>query len=155
MDKNIIVSASPHIQTGESVKKMMYHVVIALMPALVLSFYVFGISAIVLTVTAVASCVLFEYLIQKYVMKVSTTIGDGPALLTGLLLALNLPAELPIGMIIIGSLVAIGIAKLSFGGLGSNIFNPALVARVFLLISFPVQMTRWPRAFENKLQLVW
>lgn len=154
MDKNIVVSGSPHIQTGESVKKMMYQVVIALMPALLLSFYVFGLGAITVTLVAVASCLLFEFLIQKYIMKVPTSINDGSALLTGLLLALNLPAGLPFGMVILGSIFAIGVAKLSFGGIGANVFNPALVGRVFLLISFPVQMTRWPKAFENNLKLV-
>ncbi len=150
---SIIVSGSPHLQTGESVKKMMYHVVIALIPALLLSFYVFGIGAIIVTVVAIASCLLFEFLIQKYLMKVTTTINDGSALLTGLLIALNVPSGLPIWMVIIGGFVAIAIGKLSFGGLGANIFNPALVARVFLLISFPVHMTQWPKAFENRMQL--
>lgn len=151
---SIIVSGSPHLQTGESVKKMMYHVVIALIPALLLSFYVFGLGAIIVTVVAIASCLLFEFLIQKYLMKIKTTIDDGSALLTGLLLALNVPSGLPIWMVIIGGFVAIGIGKLSFGGLGANIFNPALVARVFLLISFPVHMTQWPKAFENRMQLI-
>jgi len=90
----------------------------------------------------------FEYLIQKYLMKVKPTVTDGSALVTGILLAFNVPANIPWWIIVIGALVAIGIGKLSFGGLGSNIFNPALVGRVFLLISFPVQMTSWP---VNKL----
>lgn len=150
---SIIVSGSPHLQTGESVKKMMYHVVIALIPALLLSFYVFGLGAIIVTVVAIASCLLFEFLIQKYLMKINTTIDDGSAVLTGLLIALNVPSGLPIWMVIIGGFVAIAIGKLSFGGLGANIFNPALVARVFLLISFPVHMTQWPKAFENRMQL--
>jgi electron transport complex protein RnfD len=153
MSNNIIVSGSPHVQTEETVSKMMYHVVIALVPALLLSFWVFGISAFVVTVVAVASCLAFEYLIQRFVLKVPTTLNDGSALLTGILLAMNIPAGFPIWMVLIGSLVAIGIAKLSFGGLGSNIFNPALVARVFLLISFPVHMTRWPEAFANRMSL--
>lgn len=150
---SIIVSGSPHIQTNETVKKMMYHVVIALIPAMLLSFYVFGIGAVIVTVVAIVSCLAFEYVIQKFVMKVPTTINDGSAVLTGLLIAFNVPSGLPIWMIIIGSLVAIGIAKLSFGGLGANIFNPALVARVFLLISFPVHMTSWPKVFENRMSI--
>ncbi len=153
MDSKIIISGSPHVHTNESVKKMMYKVIYALIPALLISFYVFGLSALILTVIAIASCMIFEYLIQKYLMKIPTTINDGSAALTGLLLAFNLPAGLPVWMIITGSLVAIGIAKLSFGGLGSNIFNPALVGRVFLLISFPVQMTNWPKVFENRLSI--
>ncbi len=131
----------------------MYHVVIALMPALLLSFYVFGVGALVVSVVSIVFCIGFEYLIQKYIMKVPTTISDGSALLTGVLLALNLPAGFPIWMTIVGALVAIGVAKLSFGGLGNNVFNPALVARVFLLISFPVQMTKWPEAFADRMKL--
>jgi electron transport complex protein RnfD len=122
----------------------MYDVVIALIPAFLVSIYVFGFSTLLLTAVAVISCLLFEYLIQKYLLKTQVTIGDGSALITGILLAFNLPAGLPIWMIIVGSLVAIGVAKMSFGGLGFNIFNPALVGRVFLLVSFPVQMTMWP-----------
>lgn len=153
MDK-IIISGSPHIQTDRTIRTEMYHVIIALIPATLLSFFVFGISAIFVTLVAVASCVVFEYLIQKYMLKVPTTINDGSAALTGLLLALNVPSGLPVWMLLIGSLVAIGVAKLSFGGLGFNIFNPALVARVFLLISFPVQMTMWPKVFENRMKIV-
>jgi electron transport complex protein RnfD len=153
MDK-IIISGSPHIQTDRTIKTEMYHVIIALIPVTLLSFFVFGISAFLITLIAIGSCVVFEYIIQKYIMKVPTTISDGSAALTGLLLALNVPAGFPIWMLLIGSLVAIGIAKLSFGGLGYNIFNPALVARVFLLISFPVQMTMWPNPFENRLKIV-
>tara|TARA_R110002050_G_scaffold94765_2_gene197233 strand:- start:89983 stop:90924 length:942 start_codon:yes stop_codon:yes gene_type:complete len=132
----------------------MYDVVIALIPAFLVSIYVFGISALIATSVAIASCMLFEYVIQKYLLKTDVTITDGSALITGILLAFNLPATLPIWMIIVGSLVAIGVAKLSFGGLGFNIFNPALVGRVFLLVSFPVQMTMWPTAIENNTRLV-
>jgi len=145
----IIISASPHVHSDRTSKKLMYDVVIALIPAFLVSLYVFGIRAFIVTAVAIISCLLFEYLIQKYLMKTEVTIGDGSALLTGILLAFNLPSGLPIWMIVIGSLVAIGIAKLSFGGLGFNIFNPALVGRVFLLVSFPVQMTMWPTAVEN------
>jgi len=100
--------------------------------------------AIIVTLTAIVSCVAFEYLIQKFIVKTTPKISDGSAILTGLLLAFNVPSNLPLGIIIIGALVSIGIGKLSFGGLGQNPFNPALVGRVFLLISFPVQMTSWP-----------
>jgi len=132
----------------------MYDVLIALSPAFLVSIYVFGIGALLVTAVAVASCIFFEFVIQKYLLKTAITITDGSALLTGVLLAFNLPSNLPIWMIIVGSLVAIGIAKSSFGGLGFNIFNPALVGRVFLLISFPVQMTSWPTAIENQGKLV-
>jgi len=145
----LIISPSPHVHSGDSVKKNMYGVIIALLPALAASLWVFGIGALVVTVTAIAASVLFEYLIEKYLLKVPSTISDGSAVITGLLLAFNLPSNLPVWIIIIGALVAIGIGKMSFGGLGNNPFNPALVGRVFLLISFPVQMTTWPVPMKN------
>jgi electron transport complex protein RnfD len=144
MDK-LIISPAPHIHGGDSVSKNMTGVIIALVPALLVGFYFFGLGALIVTLTAVVSCVLFEYLIQRFLLKGATTIMDGSAALTGLLLALNLPSNIPVWMIIAGSLVAIGIAKMTFGGLGNNPFNPALVGRVFMLISFPVEMTSWPR----------
>lgn len=144
MDK-LIISPAPHIHGGDSVSKNMTGVIIALVPALLVGLYFFGLGALVVTLTAVASCVLFEYLIQKFMLKGSNTVMDGSAALTGLLLALNLPSNIPVWMVVIGSLVAIGIGKMSFGGLGNNPFNPALIGRVFLLISFPVEMTTWPR----------
>jgi electron transport complex protein RnfD len=122
----------------------MFGVVIALMPALAASVLYFGIGAVIVTATSIISCILFEFLIQKYVLKKPISITDGSALVTGLLLAFNLPSNIPVFIIILGSLVAIGIAKMTFGGLGNNPFNPALVGRVFMLISFPVQMTSWP-----------
>ncbi|MCD6332163.1 MAG: RnfABCDGE type electron transport complex subunit D, partial [Bacteroidales bacterium] len=122
----------------------------ALMPALAVSLFLFGLGALVVTGVAVVSCVLFEYLIARFILKTQPALGDGSAILTGLLLAFNVPSNLPVWIILIGSLVAIGIGKMSFGGLGKNLFNPALVGRVFLLISFPVQMTSWPKAVEAR-----
>ena len=119
-------------------------VIIALLPAYAVSVWQFGWGALITTAISVAACVLFEWLIAKYILKQKSTIGDLSAVLTGLLLAFNLPSNLPWWIVIIGALVAIGVAKMSFGGLGQNIFNPALVGRVFLLISFPAQMTTWP-----------
>jgi len=142
--EKLIISPAPHIHGGDSVSKNMTGVMIALVPALLVGLYFFGLGAFIVTLTAVVSCVLFEYLIQKFILKGEKTILDGSAALTGLLLAFNLPSNLPLWMIIVGSLVAIGVAKMSFGGLGNNPFNPALVGRVFLLISFPVDMTTWP-----------
>ncbi len=139
-----IVSPSPHVHTSESVPKLMYGVVLSLLPALAVSVYYFGIGMLIVTGTAVFSAVLFEYLIQKFLLKVKPSHLDGSAILTGLLLAFCLPANLPVWIVIIGSLVAIGIGKMTFGGLGNNPFNPALVGRVFLFISFPVAMTSWP-----------
>ena len=144
MNKLLNVSGSPHVHSGESVQKIMLSVIIALLPAFVVSVFYFGLPVIVLTLVSVGCCVLFEYLIQRFMMKVPTTISDGSAVVTGLLLAFNVPANLPIWMMVVGALVAIGIAKMPFGGLGHNLFNPALVARVFMLISFPVAMTTWP-----------
>ncbi len=150
----IIVSASPHVHSDRTARRLMYDVVLALAPAFLVCLYLFGISALLTMATAIISCLAFEAIIQRYLLKTEVTIGDGSALLTGMLLAFNLPAGIPLWMIAAGSLVAIGIGKLSFGGLGFNIFNPALVGRVFLLVSFPVQMTRWPTAVENNTALV-
>lgn len=142
----MIISPSPHIHSGDSISKNMYGVLIALIPAFLVSLYCFGLGALIVTLVSVASCVLCEYLVQKFLFKKEPTIDDGSAIITGILLAFNLPSNLPIWIIIIGAFVAIGIGKMSFGGLGNNIFNPALVGRVFLLISFPAQMTTWPVA---------
>lgn len=144
MNTKVLVAPSPHVHSGDSIQKNMYGVVFAMLPALLFSFFYFGLGALVVTLTAVASCYLFEFLIQKYILKTEVTINDGSALITGILLAFNVPSNLPIWIIMIGALVAIGIGKMTFGGLGNNVFNPALVGRVFLLISFPVQMTSWP-----------
>ena len=144
MENNLIVSPSPHIHGGDSISKNMYGVLIALVPAFLVSLYYFGLGALIVTATSVVACVLFEYLIQKFLMKKEPTVCDGSAILTGVLLAFNLPSNLPVWIILIGALAAIGIGKMSFGGLGNNIFNPALVGRVFLLISYPAQMTMWP-----------
>ena len=140
-----IISLSPHVHGGDSVQKNMYGVCIALLPALLASLWFFGLGAAIVLVTSVISCVFFEWSITKFLLKRErTTITDGSAILTGLLLGFNLPSNLPIWIIIIGALAAIGIGKMTFGGLGCNPFNPALVGRVFLLISFPAQMTIWP-----------
>lgn len=140
----LTISGSPHVHSGESTKKIMYGVILAMIPAMLVSFYYFGLSAIILTLVSVAACLLFEWLIQKYILNGETTITDGSAVITGMLLAFNVPTSLPIWMLVIGALVSIGVAKMSFGGLGKNPFNPALVGRIFLLISFPVDMTKWP-----------
>lgn len=141
----LLISPSPHVHSGDSIEKNMYGVLIALIPAFICSAVFFGTGVFVVTLTSVVACLAFEFLIQKYLLKRQPTIFDGSALLTGVLLAFNMPSNLPVWIIVIGALVAIGIGKMSFGGLGCNIFNPALVGRVFLLISFPVQMTTWPR----------
>lgn len=144
MEKSLYISPSPHIHGGDSISKNMYGVLIALIPAFLVSLYYFGLGALIVTLVSVVSCVLFEYLIQKFIMKKEPTICDGSAILTGVLLAFNVPSNLPVWIIMLGALFAIGVAKMSFGGLGNNIFNPALAGRAFLLISFPAQMTTWP-----------
>ena len=141
----LIVSLSPHVHGGDSVKKNMYGVLIALLPAFLVSLYFFGLGALIVTATSVAACLFFEWAIGKFLMKKeTTTICDGSAIITGVLLAFNLPSNLPVWIIVLGALFAIGVGKMSFGGLGCNPFNPALAGRVFLLLSFPVQMTTWP-----------
>ena len=144
MDR-LIVSPSPHLHTKTSTKSLMRDVVIALLPAVVVSVLFYGWSELLVLGVSVASCVLLEYLITKYLLKTSCTIGDWSAVITGVLLALNLPATTPWWVVFIGAVVAIGIAKMTFGGLGQNLFNPALVGRVFLLISFPTYMTDWTK----------
>ena len=142
----LIVSLSPHAHGNESVEKNMYGVIIALVPAILASFYFFGLGSAVVLLTSVAACVFFEWAITKYLLKEETSLLDGSAIITGLLLGMNLPSNLPLWIIIIGALFAIGVGKMSFGGLGNNPFNPALVGRCFLLVSFPAQMTSWPVA---------
>jgi electron transport complex protein RnfD len=144
MSKLLTVSPSPHVHSSESTQKIMLRVVYAMIPAMIWGIYMFGLDAVRVGLISILSCLAIEFLIQKYIMKVKPSITDGSALITGVLLAFNVPVSLPWWIIIIGAIAAMGVGKLSFGGLGSNVFNPALVGRVFLLISFPVQMTSWP-----------
>lgn len=147
---NLIVSLSPHIHGNDSIKRNMYGVVIALLPALLVSFYYFGVGAAVVCITSVVSCVFFEWAINRYLLcNRNLSVLDGSAVITGLLLGFNLPSNIPVWIVVIGSLVAIGIGKMTFGGLGCNPFNPALVGRCFLLVSFPAQMTSWPVAGQQ------
>ena len=141
--KNLLVSPSPHIHGNFSTSRLMLDVIIALSPTLLVSVLFFGLSALKLMIVSVIACVLVEFLIQKFLMKVKPSINDYSAVLTGLLLAINLPPTAPAWVAVIGAVVAIGIAKMTFGGLGQNVFNPALVGRVFLLVSFPVIMTNY------------
>ncbi|MGC9325218.1 MAG: RnfABCDGE type electron transport complex subunit D [Desulfomonilia bacterium] len=142
--KDLYVSSSPHIHSPEDTPWIMRQVVYALIPGALTGVYFFGLPAVKVIAISVVSCVIIEALWQKLVRQ-DITIHDGSAALTGLLLAMNLPAGSPWWMVVIGSAVAIIIGKQVYGGLGNNPFNPALVARVFLLISFPVQMTTWPQ----------
>lgn len=141
----LVVSLSPHAHGTDSVEKNMYGVIAALVPALLVSFWFFGLGSAIVCATSVVACVVFEWAITKYILhRDRCTVCDGSAILTGLLLGMNLPSNLPIWIIIIGALIAIGVGKMTFGGLGQNPFNPALVGRCFLLVSFPTAMTSWP-----------
>ncbi|MEF9923208.1 MAG: RnfABCDGE type electron transport complex subunit D [Muribaculaceae bacterium] len=151
MTNRLTISGSPHVHTTNSISRCMWGVIIALIPAYLCALYYFGIGAIVILLTSVIGCVMTEYLIQRYMFNGTPTIYNGSAILTGILLAFNLPTNLPVWIVLIGAFVAIGIGKMAFGGLGNNIFNPALVGRVFLLISFPAQMTSWPIPLINRI----
>jgi len=142
VDNNLYLSSSPHIHSGETTERIMRLVIYALLPACLVSLYFFGLPALSVLLICTLGCVAFEALACK-LMKMPLTIKDGSGALTGILLALNLPPLTPWWISLLGAAIAILIGKMIYGGLGYNPFNPALVARVVLLISFPVQMTRW------------
>lgn len=127
----------------------MWSVAAALVPALAVAVWTFGLPALWVTLMSVGCCVAVEWFVTRFMLRRPSTIADGSAVVTGLLLAFNLPSILPLWMVAVGAVVAIGIAKMSFGGLGYNIWNPALVGRVFLLISFPAAMTTWPTGVSS------
>ena len=141
MANRTIVASAPHVHSDLSTTRLMGDVIIALLPALAVSVYVFGWSVLTVTAVSIGCCVLFEFLIQKFLVKGKQTITNLSAVVTGLILAMNLPAGIPLWIVAVGALVAIGVAKMPFGGLGKNPFNPAIVGRIFLLIAYPVQMT--------------
>ncbi len=143
--EKLLVSPSPHLHTKTSTKSLMRDVVIAMIPAVIVSILFYGWSELLVLGVSVASCVLLEFLITKYLLKKTCTICDMSAVVTGILLALNLPSTTPWWVVFIGAVFAIGVAKMTFGGLGQNLFNPAIAGRVFLLISFPTYMTDWTR----------
>jgi len=155
MNTNMLVSPSPHVHSASTTSKLMRDVVIALAPVTVVSVLFYGWAELMVVAVSVASCVLLEWAITRYLMKKPSTIGDWSAVITGLLLALNVPSSCPWWVLVIGAIVAIGVAKMTFGGLGQNIFNPAITGRVFLLISFPTYMTAWttPGCLENAWSL--
>ncbi|MDR2424549.1 MAG: RnfABCDGE type electron transport complex subunit D [Prevotellaceae bacterium] len=143
MEKKLIVSPAPHVHDNVTTRKLMTDVIIALLPSLIVSAWFFGMNTVLIVAVSIAACVGLEWIIQKYALKAPNSIGDMSATLTGLLLALNLPPTIPLYMVVLGAVFAIGVTKMSFGGLGSNLFNPAIAGRVFLLISFPAAMTKW------------
>lgn len=143
MEQQYRVSSSPHFRSNETVSKIMRDVVIALLPATAAGIYFFGVQALITVLLSVAAAIATEYFIQRYMRKIPSTIGDLSAVVTGLLLALNLPASVPWFIPVIGSIFAIAIVKQAFGGLGFNFMNPALGARAFLMASWPTDMTTW------------
>ena len=151
MATRLFAAPSPHIHGGESTKRIMLDVVLALMPALAVSTYVLGLRVLFITAVSVVSCVAFEYLIARFLLKRQATVGDLSAVVTGVLLAFNLPAGIPWWIVVIGALIAIGIGKMTYGGLGTNPFNPALTGRIFLLMAYPVEMTDWTTYVPDSL----
>ena len=141
---NIMVSGSPHISAGRSTRRTMTDVIIALLPALACGVWVFGWRSLMVAGVTIVSCMATEYVCARYMLRRGDALKDCTAIVTGLLLAMTLPSSIPLPIAIVGGVFAIGVGKMAFGGTGQNIFNPALVGRVFLLISFPVEMTTWP-----------
>lgn len=152
----MLVSPAPHLHTKVSTRSLMRDVIIALTPAIIVSVLFYGWSELLILAFSVASCVFLEWAITKYLMKAPSTVGDLSAVVTGLLLAMNLPSTTPIWVVFVGAVIAIAVAKMSFGGIGQNVFNPAITARVFLLISFPSIMTDWtvPQGFIHSTDAV-
>lgn len=152
----MLVSPAPHLHTKVSTRSLMRDVIIALTPAIIVSVLFYGWSELLVLSVSVASCVFLEWAITKYLMKAPSTVGDLSAVVTGLLLAMNLPCTTPIWVVFIGAVIAIGVAKMSFGGIGQNVFNPAITSRVFLLISFPSIMTDWtvPQGFIHSTDAI-
>ena len=147
-NKILDIDSSPHIKSGASVDKIMRHVVYALLPVAAFAIYSFGLAAIAILVTAVISCVATEHVLAKQFNQ-SSTIGDWSATITGILYALTLPPALPLWMVFLGGVIGISMGKFLFGGLGCNVFNPALVARAFLQAAFPASLTHWAPAFTD------
>lgn len=144
----LTISQSPHLKGPITTRKIMLTVILALVPGLIVQTFFYGVSFLLVLIQFVISCVSIEWFIQKYLLREKPSVSDGSAALTGVLLALNVPATLGTFPIIAGSIVSIGFGKMAFGGIGRNPFNPALVGRAFLTASFPVGMTQWPKIFS-------
>ncbi|MEM5948625.1 RnfABCDGE type electron transport complex subunit D [Spirochaetia bacterium 38H-sp] len=149
----LTVSLSPHAKAPIDTQKVMLAVILALMPSFIASLYFFGVRAFIVTAVSVVAAVLTEYLITTILLKRKNTTSDLSAVVAGLLLAYNVPSSIPLWQIASGAVFAMGIAKLAFGGLGNNPFNPALAGRAFMLVSFPQQMTTWPQPVVTKMML--
>lgn len=148
--KKLTVSASPHKRSADTTSGIMLDVIIALMPALIVSVVLFGFRSLLVTAVSAGACVLLEYICRK-VMKRNNTIGDLSAVVTGILLAFNLPSTMPLWMVIIGDIVAIVVVKQFFGGIGQNFVNPALVGRIVLMTSFPTYVNSYPEPFAWRI----
>ncbi|MCQ2182927.1 MAG: RnfABCDGE type electron transport complex subunit D [Bacteroidales bacterium] len=153
---NLLVSPSPHIHAKRSASSLMIDVIVALLPAIVVSVLYYGWSELIVLGVSVASCLFFEWSISKWFLKVKTPVCYSATVVTGLLLAMNLPSTISWWIVVIGALFSIGVVKMTFGGLGQNLFNPAIAGRVFLLVSFPQQMTDWtvPGGFIQNVDAV-
>lgn len=150
--KKLTVSASPHFRSGATTKGIMLDVIIALIPALIASGIIFGLRALLVTAVSVAACVFFEFAMRKFILKKSCTIGDLSAVVTGILLAFNLPSGIPFWMVIVGDAFAIIIVKQCFGGIGQNFVNPAIAGRIFMLLSFG-KMMEWTEPMAGFMNL--
>jgi len=151
LKKTLEINTSPHILSGNSVDVIMRNVILAILPAAFFGVYIFGISTLLLLITAVLSCVLTQYFLEMITSShatINSTLMDGSVLVTGLLYGMTLPPGLPLWMVCVGGFIAIALGKFIFGGLGYNVFNPALVGRAFLQAAFPTSMTTWMPALE-------
>lgn len=153
LEKKLSVSASPHDHSKDTVTRIMLDVVIALVPSLIASFFIFGYRALVVSAVSVGTSVLTEY-IARIVMKRHQTIGDLSAVVTGLLIAFNVPVSMPLWMVVLGDIFAIVVVKQMFGGIGMNFVNPALATRIMLIASFPTEMAKWNEPFSWKTEVV-
>ncbi len=153
LEKKLSVSASPHDHSKDTVTRIMLDVVIALVPSLIASFFIFGYRTLIVSAVSVGTCVLTEY-IARIVMKRHQTIGDLSAVVTGLLIAFNVPVSMPLWMVVLGDIFAIVVVKQMFGGIGMNFVNPALATRIMLIASFPTEMAKWNAPLSWKTEVV-
>ncbi len=153
LDKKLLVSASPHDHAKDTVTRIMLDVVIALVPSLIAAVFLFGYRTLIVSAVSVGTCVLAEY-ISRIVMKRHQTIGDLSAIVTGLLIAFNVPVSMPLWMVVLGDIFAIIVVKQMFGGIGMNFVNPALAARIMLIASFPTEMAEWNAPFSWKNEVI-
>lgn len=150
MNQNLFMSPSPHIKSDNSTQKIMLNVIISLVPAIVASAIIFGLRSLIVILVTVLSCVVSEYISRK-IMKKDNTINDLSAVVTGILLAFNLPVNIKFSIAILGGIIAIVVTKQMFGGIGQNFVNPAICARIILMVSFPSAMSSWPKPYTHAI----